>query len=189
MLRARSRVLIGFVFRCVGIRGVTYTWNMAWRVFMEYGYETLFIVNNDIWVPFGAIGNLTAALAAHSEIDAIGPMTDMLGCGKVQHARRNTLESLLPDVSIDAAELRKTPIQQASVSVQRIQDSLPKNSTVPSVKRVPWILGFFLGFHVRSAALALSSGVMFEPSNKIVGQVCRRCAAFAFKTDKLDYDS
>ena len=50
------------VFSSGEMAGITFGWNVAYRVAAEYGYPAVMLLNNDVLVPPGAIGRLTRSL-------------------------------------------------------------------------------------------------------------------------------
>ncbi|CAN0203921.1 unnamed protein product, partial [Phaeothamnion confervicola] len=63
-------------------RGLTHSWNLAYQIFKREGYETFFVVNNDLIVPPGALERMVAALEDDdAAADEVGPLYHREGLG------------------------------------------------------------------------------------------------------------
>ena len=62
-------------------RGLTYGWNIAYKLFRNEGYEFLVISNNDVVIPRGAMASMQAAMREHPEFSIVGPLTHPRGLG------------------------------------------------------------------------------------------------------------
>jgi len=67
-------------------KGLTDSWNSAYKYFNQHGYEYFIIANNDILIPKGAIEELCTTLERWPG-SMVAPLTTELGCGhnKVQN--------------------------------------------------------------------------------------------------------
>ena len=68
-------------------KGLTDSWNSAYKYFKQHGYEYFIIANNDILIPKGAIEELCATLDRWPGSTVV-PVTTELGCG------HNTVQSI-----------------------------------------------------------------------------------------------
>ncbi len=59
--------------------GVTALWNLAYKYYLEHGYDKLIYSNNDVLVPNGVIDKLRAALDAGC--DLVSPLSTVRGKG------------------------------------------------------------------------------------------------------------
>jgi glycosyltransferase involved in cell wall biosynthesis len=63
-------------------QGVTNNWNEGYQFFLDHGYDYLFIVNNDILVPSGAIERLKRSLSPDGgNCDLVTPLSTIKGKG------------------------------------------------------------------------------------------------------------
>lgn len=141
-------------------KGLTDSWNIAYRRFKAGTYDYFLLANNDILVPRGAIGNLCAALQS---CEAAGPLTTEQGCGyqMAQNLRRYRL------IDVDASDPKNFE------DVQEILNRLGG----PATKKVPALSGFFMGFNRNIIRYELPDGSLFDPRNVNVGnedELCRR---------------
>ena len=65
-------------------RGLTHSWNIAWKYALDNGYDNIIIANNDLLIPDGTINKLTSALRS-GEWDAVVPVVSRRGSQNNQH--------------------------------------------------------------------------------------------------------
>lgn len=58
--------------------GLTDSWNLGYSHFLKYNYETLFLANNDVLIPDGAIGAMQTLLEFYP---FMAPSTTLVGAG------------------------------------------------------------------------------------------------------------
>lgn len=71
--------------RTDGPRGVTHSWNLAWKHAIKLNYKHLIICNNDLLIPDGSISKLSRALET-GNWDWISPIVSRRGSGYPNHS-------------------------------------------------------------------------------------------------------
>lgn len=127
-------------------RGLTDSWNMAYRYFKNNGYEYFFLFNNDIIVPKGAIENMTAVLKDHA---IVVPLTSKRGARGFQNVN----------------SYHVVPNPEKPENYQKVQDSLFDKNPVP----LKSFNGFAFAMNRNIIRYELPDGNLFDPANINVG--------------------
>ncbi|NDF11844.1 MAG: glycosyltransferase [Proteobacteria bacterium] len=142
-------------------QGLTDSWNRAYGEFEKNPhYRLLFIVNNDILIPEGALEPLIESLGRHI---IVGPITSLHGAG---HQPLQAMEAYY-DCPIDIANPR---------NYQQVQDWVKSHCTQPE-KSLPFINGYFFGMNRKVLAYRLREGILFNPSYTNIhneSELCKR---------------
>jgi GT2 family glycosyltransferase len=157
-------------------RGLTNSWNLAYKMFLDSRYDALIIANNDILVPRGALGELYNLLGSSQ---VVVPMTTQLGCG---HNADQSIRIHHPYIS-------ESVVNQPE-QYQRVQDSIRRANPI-SMKKFN---GFFFLMGRNIVKSEYRPGVLFNPLMLNVGNeddlnarlkvrpvLCRTSFLFHFK--------
>jgi hypothetical protein len=133
-----------------GPKGLTNTWNLAWRHALLHKYEYLIIANNDLLVPDGTISKLTDTL--HAGWDVLIPTVSARGSTYPRHS----LDEKYKDVKAWSDQ---------PLHYQRVADTLSANYR-SSISRIAKINGYMMAFKVKSLIQFQfngNSGQLFDP--------------------------
>ena len=184
---ARHRVRL---VRAAQPRGLTHAWNVAYRLFLDEGYEHLVISNNDVRVPVGAYEALRTALR-EERFDVLGPLSTGAGLGARRiEGKKGRSEHYYASQLVwtqYAGKVAKSLLEHyvPPSSGQEIQDAIAQAGAyadAPPTTRpvVRHLLGFFLAFTRRAERFQLPDGGLIPstPYYLIVHQVggVRTCA-------------
>lgn len=175
-------------------KGLTHSWNIAYRLFKDEKYDALILANNDILVPKGAIGELIKCL--DQEV-IVGALSTDKGVG---HQQEQAIRNHFP-LQID---------EMQPENYQAVQDELIGFEISNTLHEIQYINGFFFGVNREIINYEFDSEHLFDPNNVNVGNeddlcsrmpdrkkyVCLNCFVFHFKgvtfelsnIDKQDYD-
>lgn len=140
-------------------KGVTDSWNIAYREFLGRGYDILFLANNDILIPRGSLEPLAELL--NNEV-LVSPMSTPRGVGHI--FSQSYYEHYPKDLDCND-----------SLQYQAIQDNL-SHSTKTHLS-LPVINGFFLGMDRKIVTYQLGPDTLFDPTVKNIkneDELCRR---------------
>ncbi len=141
-------------------RGLTDSWNAAYRYFLESDHEHFFLANNDILIPQGALENMAECLA---DVPLCVPLTSKRGAGNV---------SVRQDV-IAYRDIKYDPDDPENI--QKIQDQI---SGIASPRiAIGKLNGFFFGMSRDIIKYQYSKGLLVDPKYINVGNdndLCRR---------------
>jgi len=128
-------------------KGLTDSWNFAYKYFKTFNYSHLILCNNDVLIPKGAVEGML------SDYALVVPMTSYEGAGYVS-------KSQAIDFHVDV--MNHDPIQAADV--QKIQDLLSVG-----FKRVPSWTGFCMCLSRTITVVERDDGNLWDPANINVG--------------------
>ncbi len=134
--------------------GLTYSWNLAYRYFLESQYDYLIISNNDVLIPEGSLEQLIKTLKEHPYVGVMtrrnepGPWSDLFG-----------VETYYP---IECEKVDEPKNYQA------VQDFISKAPLSPLPVKI--ISGFCFGVSREIQKYEYSPGALFNPGNINVGQ-------------------
>jgi len=157
-------------------QGLTSLWNLAFREFVDSGYQNLVITNNDVLFPSGAIDQLEHDLELHPYLGILTRKDDsrMAGHHAVEH-----VTGLSKDVVNHPGKL------------QEVQDHLLTLDLSPVA--IKWVYGFCFGLSRKILPYAYSHNALVNPrlintrqedylSRRIPSKMlCRRVFAYHFK--------
>lgn len=126
-------------------RGVTDSWNTAYRVFRDEQYDLLLLANNDILIPRGALEVLIQSLEQYV---IVAPLSTAKGVGH-QPAQAFAKHH---QIGIDDTN---------PANVQKIQDYLNGLREANLVIEVPYVNGFLFGMNRGILRYELSGGDLF----------------------------
>ncbi|MBA7636648.1 hypothetical protein ES703_44269 [subsurface metagenome] len=132
-------------------KGLTDSWNMAFRYFDDYDYDYFFLINNDVLIPAGALEQMIILLENNS---LVVPMTTLSGAGDV-----GKLQSMLNYHNITSIKSQN--------DIQRVQDEIQTEHKL-SIE-LPRFNGFFLGMNRNIKEFRFSNEYFFNPKNINVG--------------------
>ena len=165
--------------------GLTYSWNLAYRYFLEHDYDYLVISNNDVLIPEGCIEQLVENLKTNPYV---GVMT-----------RRNE-ESPWADVfGVETYYDIESEIVDHSANYKIVQDKIMEAPLDPLP--VDIIYGFCFGISRDIQKYEYSHKTLFNPQNINVAQeidlarrvpsklLCRRAFVYHYKTKSFGISS
>lgn len=158
----RLRQLGYYVITKEKAQGLTDSWNMGYKYFMESNYEAVIFANNDILLPCGAIQGIKHSLAKYP---FVVPLTSEIGSG------HNPSQAINNACRISSSYI---DLIHFDMNYQLIQNSLPyfcSHLPLLVAPPTPKFNGFF--FSLRKPEISLlefKKGILFDPANVIFGQ-------------------
>ena len=139
-------------------RGLTHSWNLAWRYALEHEYKYLIICNNDLLIPDGTITKLVNELETN-DWDWINPIVSERGSFYPKH----NLKLVYGD---DVQEWTDHPLFYAEVATSL--DHIPKRAVIKVDKEVKksYMNGYAMAFHVNNIKkfqFDASEALLFDP--------------------------
>jgi hypothetical protein len=168
---------VTFVGRDCG-KGLTYSWNQAYLMFLERDFDYLIISNNDVLFPRGSLAALVQTL---EQFPYVGIMTRSLEpwrFAKAQAVERHY------DIPVDLAN--------DPTSYELVQQLVQKKPLPPC--EVEMVYGFCFGVNRKIASYEYSPNCMFNPELINIGQetelskripekmLCRAAFAYHYKS-------
>ena len=158
-------------------KGLTYSWNYAYRYFLENGYDFLIISNNDVLIPKGSMESVVESLKKYSYV---GCMT-----------RRNELGYQAKEFGVETYYSIDSKFVDDPKNYQKVQNQILKAplDELP----VSRIYGFCFGVSRKIKECEYSDGNLFDPQNINIGQeedlesrtsnnvLCRKAFVFHYK--------
>ncbi len=146
--------------------GTTYAWNIAYKFAMRHKYNMLFLANNDILLPSGAMLQMTQELN-NREVGIVVPLTTQRGAGF------NPAQSISNVKLLSKGQpfhFNMEQITESEKSYSAIQDTL-SNAEVSFMIPPPndRFAGFFFGIKT-DKCLQFSRHNLINPKLKIFGQ-------------------
>ena len=136
-------------------RGVTYSWNQAYKRFQQNNYKYLFIVNNDILIPPGSVENLCNWLDKYS---LVTPMSSSKGVG---HSKGQSVHKYAPiEDSYAHNPLNYIEIQTKVQEINKGKEPRELNH----------FSGFFFGLNKSIKKAEYQKGILFNPANIMIHQ-------------------
>ena len=146
-------------------RGLTNSWNTAYDYFKKSTYEFLFLLNNDILVPDGAITNMVEVL--EKEVDAVvSPLCNIYG------VKRNPMQSVGAWYDEVTEEYENDPnnYQEIQDRMNQVEYGGKKKIYIDAATLEPSnINGFVLGFNRSIEKCEFSETELFDPKNINIG--------------------
>eukprot|EP01023_Acetabularia_acetabulum_P008100 TRINITY_DN13517_c0_g1_i10.p1 TRINITY_DN13517_c0_g1~~TRINITY_DN13517_c0_g1_i10.p1 ORF type:complete len:243 (-),score=16.01 TRINITY_DN13517_c0_g1_i10:1381-2109(-) len=149
--------------------GVTHNWNLAYEYFMTHNqYDIMYISNNDVLVPNGAIDELSKSLK-NCDCDLVSPLSTMWGKG-----HRKLEEGLETIFGVDDTKIQHMVNQD--INYQSVQNALTQFKEQTNVPQCQLNLvqdtfnGFFYGFKKDIQRIAFNQTMLFDPANKNIHQ-------------------
>lgn len=137
-------------------RGLTYNWNRAYKRWQQGDYKYLYIVNNDIMIPKGALDYMNLQLRTYP---FIVPVSSRKGVG---HSKEQAIEGLCKNMP-DAYAFDPD-------NYQRVQNKLANRNKGKAPKKLGNWSGFFFGFNKDIKKAEFQSGILFDPKRTMVHQ-------------------
>lgn len=138
-------------------KGLTHSWNIAYEKFKWGGYKNLYISNNDILIPKGALESLEHGLEIYT---MVGPLTNKKS---VPYHAHQYVKKYYNKIDVD----------DDPQNFQRIQSQIGMNKN--SYFEVEQINGFFFGLNRRIIEVEYSSTELFDPINTNVDNEVELC--------------
>jgi len=135
-------------------RGLTYSWNYAYRYFMEHNYSHLIITNNDVLFPKGAIENVASALRDYPCVSVM--------------SRKNEGGWWSDLFAVESYHKIDSAFVDDPHNYQKVQDIIGKSPA--NHKKINTLSGFCFGMNRQIAKYEFSSCVLFDPANYNVHQ-------------------
>jgi GT2 family glycosyltransferase len=132
--------------------GLTNSWNLAYKYFIENNYDIFFLSNNDIIFPHQTIQYMTQELYK-TDCVIVVPSSTKLGAGKGCCQRLQGIETI-PDCDLDINDVKNT---------QGIQDFLIEYN-VYNNSRVDFFTGFLFGMRREIQKYQHSNNNLFDPN-------------------------
>jgi len=131
-------------------KGLTDSWNIAFKYFDDYDYDYFFLINNDVLIPNGALEQMLILLKNNS---LVVPMTSIYGAGHLRKLQAiSTYYNIIPNNPNDTQKI------QNEIQIKDIQ----------SVK-LDLLNGFFFGMNKNIKKIRFSDEYFFNPKNINVG--------------------
>lgn len=150
-------------------KGLTYSWNIGYRLSRILGYKYLVLSNNDVILPNGAIGAMRDVLI--NDVSVVVPLSTDKGAGH-NPSQSFRLAYKLPK--------ENEPYIENPYNVQKIQDALLDKrifndtfqKSMPSMWNNKWKFnGFLFSMNLKILKLcAHDQYLLFDPSLVVVGQ-------------------
>lgn len=137
-------------------KGLTHSWNMAYKKFKHEGYDQLFLVNNDILVPPRTLSLLTQALHSYP---LVVPVSSKLGCG---WNKKQAVCRYHKDIKDDDASIPE--------NYEAIQEAMLRKPVKSKYKHVYGFNGFFFGVNRKIIQSEFDTDQLFDPQNLMYGQ-------------------
>lgn len=128
--------------------GLTHSWNLAYKYFKEHHYDYLFLSNNDILIPRGAIEQMVTALAKGFLI--VGPLSNSKG------VPFNPSQ----DVSSKVALTFDDNDPENYVKIQQMLDVIQ-----PEYDYTALLNGYIFGLSRKIIQYEFSTDILFNPKN------------------------
>jgi len=127
-------------------KGLTWSWNIAYRIFKEKGYDYLIIANNDILIPNGVINNLVRDC---KDRQIICPMSTKNGAG--HNWKEQAIEKHFPKLKNQS---------DSFANYQVIQNTIQDKGEVKTMSKFN---GFFFMFSRSIIESEFNSKNLFDP--------------------------
>lgn len=144
-----SRYGVQFVRR-IFPRGLTHSYNLAFRRFLRCKYDQLVVANNDVLVPAGTVEIVSSHL---DHLPYVGVLTRPGDRTVFRSHNIANYHKLPPDVDPDNSD-----------HYQMVADAIRKANS--SALRVPCLYGFFFGVSRKIERYAFAGGFLFDPRLK-----------------------
>jgi len=136
--------------------GLTYNWNRMYSRFMNNNYKNLFIVNNDILVPSGALNRMEILLKKHY---FVVPLSTSKGVG---HSKEQHIAKHSRTITNEFAG--------RTGNYQLTQDKLEKENQNDPKCHIKLFSGFFFGMNKNIKQFEFNKNQLFNPRNITVHQ-------------------
>ena len=140
-------------------KGLTHSWNLAYKKFKSENYDHLILSNNDLIIPKNAIENL---IEVNNKYTIAGPLSTLKGVG---HQPLQDVRNYY-NFEIDEYDFKNT---------QDIQNHLIQNPLEKKNEHVDFINGFVFSMNRTIIEYELPDGNLFDPSNINVGNESELC--------------
>lgn len=135
-------------------KGLTYSWNLAYKMFIDENYDFLIISNNDVLFPQGAINNIIELLANYP---LVCPMT-----------RKMDAKGFNQEQAIENHYDLESEFVNDDKNYQKIQDFI--NHPIKDPIKLNKFYAFCFGLSREIRQFEFSKETLFNPKYKIVGQ-------------------
>ena len=132
--------------------GLTHSWNLAYKYFIENDYDFLYISNNDVLIPEQTINLLSESLI-NSDCYVVVPCSTVKGAGIGKCGIAQGIKNLKPVSNIDVNKPE---------NYQEVQNLLIKYQLFKNVKE-NFFNGFFFGFRKNISKFELENNNLFNP--------------------------
>jgi GT2 family glycosyltransferase len=140
-------------------KGLTHSWNLAYKKFKSGDYTHLILANNDLIIPSGAIEKL---IISNDSFVIVGPLSTKKGVG---HQPLQDVKAYY-DVKLDEYNFKNT---------QDVQNEILKHQLEQNFKQVDFVNGFIFSMNRKIIDFEISDGNLFEPKNINVGNESELC--------------
>ena len=140
-------------------KGLTHSWNLAYKKFKKENYTHLILSNNDLVIPENAIANI---LKLNEKYAIVGPLSTEKGVG---HQPLQNIKNYY-DFEWDEYDFKNT---------KKIQDYITENNSEKTNLQVSYINGFFFSLSRKIIDYELPDGNIFDSTNINVGNESELC--------------
>eukprot|EP01023_Acetabularia_acetabulum_P020994 TRINITY_DN2097_c0_g1_i2.p1 TRINITY_DN2097_c0_g1~~TRINITY_DN2097_c0_g1_i2.p1 ORF type:complete len:303 (-),score=12.58 TRINITY_DN2097_c0_g1_i2:426-1334(-) len=146
--------------------GVTHNWNLGYKYFVENEqYQIMYISNNDVLIPNGAIDKLSNTLR-NCDCEFISPLSTKHGKGHLPHEGIENVFKVKKYHSVVNTDINYQLVQDALNQFQS-DENLDECSVVSVQKEFN---GFFFGFKRSISKIAHNETTLFDPKNRNIHQ-------------------
>ena len=135
-------------------KGLTESWNIAYRMFKNKNYDNLIIANNDILLSQGSLNEMISLLKTNS---FVVPLSTKKGAG--HNWKEQGIDKYYPNLINAAADHKKFKLVQKQI----------EKSKKSSIK-ISNFNGFIFGLNKKVTASEFNSNNLFDPKLTNVGQ-------------------
>jgi len=132
--------------------GLTHSWNLAYKYFIENDYDFLFLSNNDVLIPEQTLDLLSSSLL-NSDCHVVVPCSTVKGAGIGKCGVAQGIKSLSPISEIDVNDPK---------NFQEVQNILINNNIFEKEKK-DFFNGFFFGFGKNISQYEIKKNILFNP--------------------------
>ena len=133
-------------------RGLTDSWNIAYRYYLDKNYDNFILSNNDVILNKYSIDNIINALNTHT---LVCPMSTYHGAGHNKNLQK--IEKYYPELKKQS----ENPDDHSSML-----DKLVNNQNI----KMPMFNGFFFGMNKQIIQSSFDKENLFNPQNTNIGQ-------------------
>ena len=133
--------------------GLTHSWNLAYKYFIENDYDFLFISDNDVLIPEQTLDLLSSSLL-NSDCYVVVPCSTVKGAGIGKCGLAQGIKNLLPFSTIDVNEPK---------NYQEVQNLLINNNIFLKMKKKIFLMDSFLGLEKNISQFEIKKNILFNP--------------------------
>lgn len=140
-------------------KGLTHSWNLAYKKFKDDGYNHLILSNNDLIIPKNSIENL---INLNKTYTIVGPLSTKKGVGD------QPLQNVREYYNFSTDEYNYT-------NTLEVQEHINSANLNPSFKVSQLLNGFIFSLNRTIISYELNDGNIFDPKNINVGNETELC--------------